>query len=63
MTWSPQQEEASPRPWQWVVETSPNGDSVKIVDARGGVVALIKAGGGRKRANAALIVLAVNGLT
>lgn len=53
-------DEASPKPWAVKVEPGKFGDSVKIVDARGGVVALMKAGGGRKLANAREIVEKVN---
>ena len=54
--------EASPKPWTMSIDCGgANGDSVKIVDARGGVVCLMKAAGGRKLGNAAEIVEAVNG--
>jgi hypothetical protein len=52
--------EASPRPWSVLVEETSAGASIKIVDARGGVVCLMKSAGGRKQANADLIVQAVN---
>ncbi len=48
--------EISPRPWIVRVE----GGSVKIVDARGGVVALMKHAGGRKLDNARALAVAVN---
>lgn len=55
-----EREVVSPKPWAVEITKTPSGESVKIVDARGGVVALVKNGGGRKRANAERIVSAVN---
>lgn len=53
-------DDGSPLPWKTVNERTANGVSIKIVDANGGVVALLKNGGGRKIENAALIIRAVN---
>lgn len=47
-----------PLPWHVDISHSPSGETVKIIDANGGVAALMK--GPRKRENARLIVEAVN---
>ena len=52
--------DASPRPWDVRVDETPSGQSFKIVDARGGVVALMKSAGGKKHGNSVLICEAVN---
>lgn len=51
----------SPTPWSVRVLNDTVGKSVSILDARGGVVALMKHGGGRKEENANAIVEAMNG--
>ncbi len=51
----------SPLPWRVRREEGPNGTSVAILDSNGAVVALMKAAGGNKLCNAALIVERVNG--
>jgi len=52
--------DTSPRPWSIHSISAKSGTTIQIIDARGGVVALMKAGGGRKADNAHLIVQAVN---
>ena len=48
-------------PWSIRSKPVPTGFRYEIIDARGGVVALMKAAGGRKAENARAIVDAVNG--
>ena len=48
-------------PWSIRTKPVPTGIQTQIIDARGGVVALMKAAGGRKAENARAIVDAVNG--
>ena len=47
-------------PWTVRTKPVPTGHSIQIVDARGGVVALMKAGGARKMNSALAIVEAMN---
>lgn len=51
----PESKGPTPGPWRVSVETTPSGESVKILGANGTVIALVKAAGGAKHANARIL--------